>query len=127
MFRIFLDVCCLNNDSQPLPGQGEQMERVIETLVFPVLADLFEAALIEGIRVRTQPAAATQPALCSFQMWAGSPLESLSQSIDRLEVQLEELISCTLLQHFSLVMVNTVSVYHIPDARLDISTFLRSA
>jgi hypothetical protein len=127
MFRIFMDVCCLNNDSQPLPGQGEQVERVMETLVFPVLLGLFEAAEIEGIRVRCQLAASSQPALCSFQMWAGSSMESLNQSVDSLEVQLEELISCALLQHFSLVMVNTVSVYHIPDARLDTSTFLRSA
>jgi hypothetical protein len=102
------------------------MERVIETLVFPLLPGLFEVVEIEGIRVSYQPVAATQPALCSFQMWAGCPLETLSLSVDALEARLEEAISCTLLQLFSLVIVNAISVYHIPDASLD-TTFLRSA
>jgi len=126
MFRIFMDVCCLNNHPEPLPGTGEYMERVIETLVFPLLPGLFEVVEIEGTRVCCEPVAATQPALCSFQMWAGCPLATLSQSVDALEARLEEAISCTLLQLFSLVIVNTVSVYQIPDARLD-TAFLRSA
>lgn len=126
MFRIFMDICCLNNHPEPLPDTGEYMERVIETLVFPLLPGLFEVVEIEGSKVRCLPAAATQPALCSLQMWAGCPLETLSQSIDVLEARLEEAISCALLQLFSLVIVNTISVYEIPEARLD-STFLRSA
>jgi hypothetical protein len=126
MFRIFMDVCCLNNHFEPLPSTGESMERVIERLVFPLLPGLFEVVEIEGTRVSYQPVVATQPGLCSFQMWAGCPLEILSQSVDVLEARLEEAISCALLQLFSLVIVNTVSVYHIPDTRLD-TTFLRSA
>lgn len=127
MFRIFMDVCCLNNSSEPLPDQGEHIERVIERLIFPLLLSLFEGVGIEGTRVHCQPAITTEPALCSFQMWATCPSETLSQSIDSLEARLEEVISCALLQHFSLVIINAVSVHHIPDARMDNPTFLRSA
>lgn len=127
MFRIFMDVCCLSNYSESFPGTGEQMERTIETLVFPPLLKLFASAQIEDTRVFCQPATATQPALCSFQLWASCPVEEVDQSVEVLEAGLEDGISCVLLQHFSQVMVSAVSVSRLPDTRLDITAFLRSA
>lgn len=127
MFRIFMDVCCLSNYSESFPGTEEQVERVVETLVFPPLLSLFASAQIEDTRVFCQSATATQPAFCSFQLWAGCPVEDVDQAVEALEARLEEDVSCALLQHFSLVMVGAVSVSRLPDSRLDMTTFLRSA
>lgn len=127
MYRILMDVCCLNSYSEPLPGKGKGMELVIENLVALVLLDLFELAEIEGIRVFCQPAAATRPALCSFQVQASCPLEAVSQPAASLEARLEDTISCALLQHFSLVIINGISVHPERTAALDLAALPHSA
>ena|SRR5579883_655203 len=127
MYRILMDVCCLNSYSEPFPVKGEGLELVIENLVALVLLELFELTEIESIRVFCQPAAATRPALCSFQVQASCPLETISQSVASLEARLEDTISCALLQHFSLVMINEISVHHERAAALDLATLPRSA
>lgn len=127
MFRILMDVCCLNSYAEPLPGKGESIELVIENLVALVLVDLFELVEIEDIRVFCQPAAATRPALCSFQVQASCPLEAMHLPVASLEARLEDAISCALLQHFSLVIVNAISVHHECAVALDITALPRSA
>jgi len=127
MYRILMDVCCLNSYSEPLPGRGEGMELVIENLAALILLDLFELTEIESIKVFCQPAVATRPALCSFQVQASCPVETVSQPVASLEARLEDAISCALLQHFSLVIINGVSVQHERASMPDLAALPRSA
>ena len=127
MFRILMDVCCLHSYSESLTGKEENMELVIEDLVALILLDLFELAEIECIRVCCQQAAATRLALCSFQAQASCPLETMSLSLASLEARLEDALSCALLQHFNIVIINTINVHRERAAALDITALPRSA
>jgi len=127
MVRILMDVCCLNSYSEPSTGKEEHLDLVIEDLVALALLDLFELAEIEGIRVFCQPAAATRPALCSFQAQASCPLETINLPLASLEARLEDALSCALLRHFSIVIINTLHVQYERTSALDISALPRSA
>lgn len=127
MYRILMDVCCLNSYSELLPGQEEKIKLVIENLIALTLLDLFEVAVIEGIRVICLPTTATRQAFCSFQMQAACSEETTHLPADLLEARLEDTISCALLDHFSTVMINTISVLQERNAALDIAALPRSA
>src|SRR5579872_871959 len=106
MYRILMDVCCLNSYSELLPGKEENIELVIENLITLTLLELFEVAVIEGIRVICLPTSPTRQALCSFQVQAACSEEITRLPENLLEARLEDTISCALLDRFSTVMVN---------------------
>ena len=128
MYGILMDVCCLCSRSEALPDREECVERAIENLITLALLNLFESALIviEGIRVVCLPATLTRPALCSFQAQAVCSQTITGVPADMLEVRLEATLSCALLERFSAVIVNTISVQRERDVALDIAALPRS-
>jgi hypothetical protein len=120
-----MDVLCLDGYSEALPGDGEHTELVIEDLVALILLDLFDAVVVDGVEVTCLPKTQNRQSLCSLQVRAVCPTEAAStpaESLETLEARLENALCCSLIELFSTVLINTVSVRYERNAAPDTAT-----
>lgn len=113
MYRIRMDVFCLEGYSEVLPGNAENTELVIEDLVALILLDIFGMVIVDGVRVTSSPASAARQAYYALQVEAACSSEdaiSLTASQALLEARLENAICCALIELFSTVLVNKLTV-----------------
>ncbi len=127
MYRILMDVCCWQDHAETPSHKEVSMELAIENLIALILLDLFEVIVIEGLRVVCLPATLFRPALCSFQMQAACSEILVALSADSLESKLEDILSCALLERFSTVMIDTISVRQERNAAPNLAALPRSA
>lgn len=127
MYRILMDVCCWLDHAEASSHKEGSMDLAIENLIALILLDLFEVVVIEDLRVICLPATLSRPALCSFQMQAACSEILVALSADSLESKLEDILSCALLERFSTVMIETISVRHERNAGLNLAELPRSA
>ncbi len=115
MYRIRMDVLCLEGYSEVLPGNAENTELVIEDLVALILLDTFGMVIVDGVRVTSSPVSAAQQAYYALQVEAACSSEepiSPTSSLALLESRLENAICCALIELFSTVLVNKLTVSH---------------
>lgn len=113
MYEICMDVLCLEGYSEMLPGNAENTELVIEDLVALILLDVFGMVMVDGVRATSSPASGTQQAYYVLQVEAAcSSEESIlpTTSLALLEARLEDAICCALIELFSTVLVNKLTV-----------------
>jgi hypothetical protein len=113
MYKILMDVLCLEGYSEVLPGDAENTELVIEDLVALILLDIFGTVVVDGVRVICSPASATQQACCTLQVQAACATEMRSMpevSLALLAAKLENALCCALIELFSTVLVNKLLV-----------------
>ena len=125
-----MDVLCLDGYSEALPGDGEHTELVIEDLVALILLDLFDAVVVDRVEVTCLPKTQNRQSLCSLQVRAVCPTEAAgtpAESLETLEARLENALCCSLIELFSTVLINTVSVRYERNAAPDIAALPRSA
>lgn len=114
MYRILIDICCMHDCSKILPRDRESFELVIEDLLGLTVLDFFEGVKIEEVRVLCLSPADNKHLLCAFQVQATCAKKIVEASLESLEIRLENVVCCTLLELFSLVMINTISIYNEP-------------
>lgn len=130
MYRITMDVLCLDGYSEMLPSDVENTELVMEDLVARTLLDLFEVVVVDGVKVTYLPATRTRQSLCSLQAQVVCPADGAIVpvvSLELLEAKLENAICCALIELFSTVFMNTMSVRYERNAALDVAALPRSA
>lgn len=113
MYRIRMDVFCLEGYSEVLPGDAENTELVIEDLVALILLDIFGMVIVDGVQVTSSPASAARQAYYVLQVEAVCSSEeaiSPTASLALLEARLENAICCALIELFSTVLVNKLTV-----------------
>ena len=113
MYRILMDVLCLDGYSEVLPGNAENTELVIEDLVALILLDIFGMVVVDGVQVVSSPASATQQAYYTLQVQAACSAEEMgapATSLALLEARLENALCCALIELFSTVLVNKLTV-----------------
>ena len=113
MYRILMDVLCLDGYSEVLPGNAENTELVIEDLVALILLDIFGMVVVDGVQVVSSPASATQQAYYTLQVQAACSAEEIgapAASLVLLEARLENALCCALIELFSTVLVNKLTV-----------------
>lgn len=116
MYRIGMDIQCLDGFSEILPQDVENTECVVEDIVSLVLLDMFGMVIVDGVTIAYVPATGTKPSHCSIQVDAACPLSAFakgSRSIETIELAVEDAISCVLIQLFGAVVVNQVSLHFI--------------
>lgn len=127
MYRILMDVFCLEGYSEILPEEGENTELVIEDLVALILLDIFGTVVVDGVSVTCSPASATQQACCALQVQAVCAAETASiseVSLALLAARLENALCCTLIELFSTILVNKLLVHYEHPATSDTATLL---
>nr|HEU5380147.1 hypothetical protein [Ktedonobacteraceae bacterium] len=113
MYRIIMDVLCLEGYSEVLPGNVENTELVIEDLVALILLDLFGVVAVDGVNVTCSPATANQQASCWLRVQASCATEETTMpeaSLEMLEARLENSIGCALIELFGTVLINKLIV-----------------
>lgn len=110
MYTILMDVLCVDGNAAILPGEGANIELVIECVVALILLDLFGKVIVEGVKATCFPAAPGQPPLCSLQVQATGIAEFVDVADDTLEARLESDTGCALAELFRAVVINTVRV-----------------
>ena len=108
-----MDVLCLDGYSEVLPGNAENTELVIEDLVALILLDIFGMVVVDGVQVVSSPASATQQAYYTLQVQAACSAEEMgapATSLALLEARLENALCCALIELFSTVLVNKLTV-----------------
>ena len=108
-----MDVLCLDGYSEVLPGNAENTELVIEDLVALILLDIFGMVVVDGVQVVSSPASATQQAYYTLQVQAACSAEEIgapAASLVLLEARLENALCCALIELFSTVLVNKLTV-----------------
>ena len=130
MYRITMDVLCLEGYSEVLPNNVENTELVIEDLVALILLDFFDFVVVDGVKVTCLPATRTRQTLCSLQVQAACPTEAArvsGDSLEALEARLENVICCALIELFSTVSMKKISVRYERNAAPGVVALPRSA
>lgn len=130
MLRITMDMLCLDGYSEALPGEVEYTELVLESLVALILMDFSEIVVINKVRVICNVATSARQPLCLLQVEAICPVEAMRlpvNSLDVLEMKLENALCCALIELFSNVQMHKIHVRHEQEAWLDAAPLLRSA
>ena len=122
MLRIMVDMLCLDGYSEVLPGGVEDTELVLESLVALILMDFSEIVVINKVRVICNVATSARQPLCLVQVEAIYPVETVHvpvNSLDTLEMKLENALCCALIELFSNVQMRKIHVRREQGALLD--------
>lgn len=125
-----MDVLCLDDYSEMLPGDVENSELLIENLVALILLDLFDVVVIDGVNVTCLPMTRTRQTLCVLQVRAVCSIETVNSPVnapERLEARLENAVCCALIELFSTVSMKAVRVHYEHNAALHFAALPRSA
>jgi hypothetical protein len=111
MYRITLDLLCLNSYSEVLPDEKESTETLVGDLIAHVLEDLFGMVPINEITVTCSPLFACQLSYSVLQAQAicSADLREVD-SLATVEMRLEGIICCLLLELFGYIFMNEISV-----------------
>lgn len=115
MYKILMDVLCLEGYSEILPGDAENTELVIEDLVALILLDIFGLVVVDGVRATCSPATATQQPCCTLEVQATCSTETPhtpTVSLALLAAKLENALCCALIELFSTVLINKLIVHY---------------
>ena len=113
MYRIGMDIQCLDGFSEILPQDVENTECVVEDIVSLVLLDMFGMVIIDGVTITYVPVSSTKPSHCSIQVDAVCPLSAFAKgprSLETIELAVEDAISCVLIQLFGAVVINQIGL-----------------
>jgi hypothetical protein len=113
MYRITMDVLCLDGYSEVLPNDGENTELVVEDLVSLILLDIFGIVTVEGVKATYTLATERHQSYCVLQIRVTSPIEAIEFSQDMpegVEARVEDAISCALIELFNTVLINRLVV-----------------
>src|ERR1700687_172264 len=97
MYKIELDVLCLDGYSEAFSGNGESAELMIESLIALILLDLFPIVVVDRVRVTCFPATPQRHAFCLLQAQVACPTGTIEVTADLLETlsaRLENAIRC---------------------------------
>lgn len=125
MYKIIMDVLCLEGYSEVLPGDVENTELVIEDLVALLLLDLFGVVAVDGVNVTCSPATPNQQASCWLRVRASCATEEAKApdvSLDILEARLENAVGCALIELFNTVLMNKLIVRYEHTGALELAT-----
>ena len=123
-----MDILCLDGYSEALPGEVEYTELLLEGLVGLIFIDLFESVAINQVRVICNVATSVRQPLCLIQVEAICPVEAMSlptNSLDVLEMKLENAFCCALIELFSNIQMHQIQVCREQEALLDAAPLLR--
>lgn len=122
MYRILMDVLCLEGYSEILPGDTENTELVIEDLVALLLLDIFGAVVVDGVSVTCSPASELHQSGYIFQIQAACSVDTTSAPtipLALLAARLEDALCCALIELFSTVLINKLLVRYEHPATAD--------
>lgn len=110
-----IDICmqCLERYFEVLSGDVEDTELTIEELVSKVLLDLFGDVIIHMVTVSFSSDKQTKEQFCAIRVRAEYPGASpvlVPQRLARMELAIEDNVSCLLLQLFETVIVENVII-----------------
>lgn len=127
MYKILMDVLCLEGYSEVLPGDIENTELVIEDLVALILLDIFGMVVVDGVHVACSPTREMQQSGCTLQIQATCSTETTSTpvtSLALLAARLEDTLCCALIELFSAVFINKLIVRYERHAASDAAALL---
>lgn len=110
MYLLLIQVLCLECHSVQLLQEETSKEAVIESLIGLLLYDFLGEVAIDEVRLTHIPASSDQDAHYWLQVRATGLNEELAMPIPLLEARLEEAICCALLEHFHIVVIDTVEI-----------------
>jgi hypothetical protein len=112
MYHIFIDVLCRESYSAMLPEAGGNIEPGMEELLSLILLNVFGFVAINIMRTFYLPATSRALSLCALQMQATCLGGETDGSEEELEARLEDALCCALLERFSSVVINAISIKH---------------
>jgi hypothetical protein len=107
-----MDALCLECHSELLLSEGVNIEAALESILALLLLDFFGDVVIDGVKVIYASTSPNQSAQFWLYIQATSSNGTIEMPIALLEVKLEEAISCALLEHFHIVVINAINVSH---------------
>ncbi len=110
MYTILVDALCMDCHSEQLLNQAAVIEMSVESMIGLILFDFLGEIAMGEVRVIFEPATCDHPSIHWLRVQATAFNEMIETPIDLLQARLEHAISCELLEHFHIVVINAVDV-----------------
>jgi hypothetical protein len=116
MYTALIEALGLDCHSDLLLNKEVIIEAVVESVVGMILCDFFGEIAIGEVKVIFVPATCQQTSIHWLRVLATCSNETIETPVDLLQARLEHVISCELLEHFHIVVINNIDVHKHNDA-----------